>query len=50
VARFLTFQPDLTPATRAYCQAVRHHPLIAAWYEGAAAEPAAWLVETYENP
>jgi glutathione S-transferase len=50
VARFLTFQPDLTPATRAYCLAVRHHPLIAAWYDGAAAEPAAWLVETYENP
>jgi glutathione S-transferase len=50
VARFLTFHPDLTPANRAYCQAVRHHPLIAAWYDGAAAEPAAWLVDTYENP
>jgi glutathione S-transferase len=50
VARFLTYQPDLTPATNAYCQAVRNHPLVAAWYEGAGTEPAAWLVEKYENP
>ena len=50
VARFLTYQPDLTDATRAYCAAVRHHPLIAAWYDGAATEPDAWLVEKYENP
>jgi glutathione S-transferase len=50
VARFLTYQPDLAPATNAYCQAVRNHPLVTAWYEGAATEPAAWLVEKYENP
>jgi glutathione S-transferase len=50
VARFLTYQPDLTAATSAYCQAVRNHPLIAAWYDEAAKEPAAWLVEKYENP
>jgi glutathione S-transferase len=50
VARFLTYQPDMTPATNAYCHAVRNHPLVAAWYKGAATEPAAWLVEKYENP
>ncbi len=49
VARFLTFRPDLTPATAAYCAAVRAHPLLAAWYDGAAQEPEAWLQDKYEN-
>jgi glutathione S-transferase len=50
VARLLTFRPEITAASQAYCDAVRGHPLIAAWYDGAAAEPAAWLVDKYENP
>jgi glutathione S-transferase len=50
VARFRTFRPDLTAATRAYCAAVRQHPLVAAWYDAAAKEPAEWLVNKYENP
>ncbi len=50
VARFLTFKPDLTAAARAYCEAVRAHPLVAAWYEGAATEPPEWLQDKYENP
>jgi glutathione S-transferase len=50
VARFLTFQPELTAATRAYCEAIRAHPLITAWYDGAAKEPSDWLVDKYENP
>ena len=37
VTRFLTWQPDLSPASRAYCDAVRAHPLVAAWYDAAAA-------------
>lgn len=49
VARFLTYQPELTAGTRAYCEAVRAHPLVAAWYDGAAAEPASWLLDKYEN-
>jgi glutathione S-transferase len=49
VARFLGWQPSLTPATLAYCQAVRAHPLVAAWYDAAAAEPAEWLVADYET-
>ena len=49
VARFLTYQPELTADTRAYCEAVRAHPLVAAWYDGAAAEPASWLLDKYEN-
>ena len=50
VARFLTWQPELTAATRAYCDAVRAHPLVDQWYREAATEPAAWLLDRYENP
>ncbi len=31
VARFLTWKPELTAETRAYCDAVRAHLLVAAW-------------------
>ena len=50
VARFLTWQPDLTATSRAYCDAVRAHPLVARWYDEAAAEPTDWLLDKYENP
>lgn len=49
VTRFLTYQPVLSPQTRAYCEAVRNHPLIMEWYEIAAKEPKSWLVDKYEN-
>lgn len=50
VTRFLTWQPEIAPDTQAYCAAVRAHPLVAAWYDAAAAEPADWLVADYETP
>lgn len=50
VTRFLTWQPTLRPETRAYCDAVRAHPLMAAWYEAAAAEPGEWQLAEYESP
>jgi glutathione S-transferase len=50
VCRFLTWQPELAATSRAYCDAVRAHPLVARWYTEAAAEPAAWLLDKYENP
>ena len=50
VSRFLTWQPELSATSRAYCDAVRAHPLVARWYDEAAAEPAAWLLDKYENP
>ena len=50
VARFLTWQPELSATSRAYGDAVRAHPLVARWYTEAAAEPAAWLLDKYENP
>lgn len=49
VARFLTWKPELSAATLDYCNAVRNHPLVAEWYDGAAAEPEDWLIEQYEN-
>jgi glutathione S-transferase len=49
VTRFLSWNPELTAATRAYCDAVRAHPLVAEWYDGAAAEPAEWLLPDYET-
>ena len=50
VARFVTWAPVLAADTRAYMAAVRAHPLLERWYAEAAAEPAAWLLEKYENP
>lgn len=49
VARFLTYRPGLTEASEAYCAAVRAHPLVARWYEEAAAEPSSWFLPQYET-
>jgi glutathione S-transferase len=48
VCRLITYQPPLTPASRAYCEAVLAHPLMQAWYRDAAREPAEWHLEKYE--
>jgi glutathione S-transferase len=48
VARFLTYRPELSAASLAYCAAVRAHPLVSEWYDLAAAEPAEWLLAKYE--
>ena len=50
VTRFRTWQPEIGAATRAYCDAVRAHPLVAQWHRDAEAEPAEWLLDKYENP
>ena len=49
VARLLTYAPPLSEGSAAYCAAVRHHPLVAAWYEAAAGEPREWWIERYET-
>jgi glutathione S-transferase len=49
VARFLSWKPEVSFETTAYCAAVRAHELVAEWYDGAAAEPAEWLIEEYER-
>jgi glutathione S-transferase len=50
VARFITWKPEITPLSQAYCDAVRAHPLVDRWYREAAAEPADWLLPKYEDP
>ena len=50
VTRFLTWQPEIAADTKAYCDAVRAHPLVEEWYRLAAAEPAEWLIAKYESP
>ena len=49
VARFLGWKAEISARKRAYCAAVRGHPLVGEWYDGAAGEPADWLVEEYEK-
>jgi glutathione S-transferase len=49
VTRLLTWQPEISAGTRGYCDAVRTHPLVAAWYDGAAAEPDDWKLADYET-
>ena len=49
VTRFFTWRPEISDATRAYCDAVRAHPLVSDWYDGAAAEPDDWLLPDYET-
>lgn len=49
VTRFRTWQPELSATSRAYCDAVRAHPLVDQWHREAAAEPKEWLLEKYEK-
>jgi glutathione S-transferase len=49
VARFITFAPPLEKIAKAYCDAVRAHPLVAKWYDLAAKEPLSWQLEKYET-
>ena len=49
VARLLSYRPELAADSRAYCHAVREHPLVAEWYEAAAREPVAWRLAHYED-
>ena len=50
VCRFLTWQPALSETSKAYVATMRAHPLMERWYADAAAEPASWLLDKYENP
>jgi glutathione S-transferase len=50
VARFITWRPVLSATSHRYMAAVRAQPLVARWYDEATAEPAAWLLDRYENP
>jgi glutathione S-transferase len=49
IVRLLTYQPDVSDVTRAYCESIRAHPLVDEWYRDAAAEPDAWRLPKYET-
>lgn len=49
VTRFLSYGVSLAEDSRAYCDAVRNHPLVAEWYDDAAREPKEWLLDKYES-
>ncbi len=49
VARLLTYRPAISPASQSYCDAVRAHPLVDAWYRAAAEEPQSWVLAKYEH-
>ncbi len=49
VARFLGWGASVSAEAEAYCAAVRWFPLVAEWYDGAAAEPEDWLIDDYER-
>jgi glutathione S-transferase len=38
VMRFMTYSPTIEADTERYCEAVRSHPAVQAWVEGALAE------------
>lgn len=49
VARLLGWAVEVSDETAAYSTSVRAHPLVAEWYDEAAAEPDEWLIEEYER-
>ena len=49
VSRLLSYAVPLGERAAAYRDAVRAHPLMGAWYEAAASEPSAWLLDRYES-
>ena len=49
VSRLLSYDAVPDADARAYAEAVRAHPLVAAWYDAAAAEPAAWRLAATEG-
>ena len=49
VTRFLTYRPDISEESWAYCDAVRAHPLVEKWYRLAAEEPVEWRLQHYED-
>lgn len=48
VTRFLTYRPEISAEARAYCEAVRAHPLMSEWFAAAAKEPAEWKIASYD--
>ncbi|BCI67611.1 hypothetical protein AAJCM20276_22350 [Acetobacter aceti] len=49
VARFLSYDVEVSDSSRNYIKAVRRHPLMARWYEEAQREPSEWQVNAFET-
>ena len=49
VSRLISYDVALHDPAARYRDAVRAHPLLTEWYDAAAAEPAAWLLDRYEG-
>ncbi|GBQ27769.1 glutathione S-transferase family protein [Gluconacetobacter sacchari] len=49
IARFLSYDVALSTGAADYAAFLRAHPLVARWYDDAAAEPEAWRLERYES-
>ncbi|MCQ8278551.1 glutathione S-transferase N-terminal domain-containing protein [Acetobacteraceae bacterium KSS8] len=49
VARLDSYQVQTGESAAAYRAAVRAHPLVREWYDEAAAEPASWQLDRYED-
>ena len=49
VTRLLTYLPPIAADSRAYCDAVRAHPLVSEWYDAAGLEPMEWRRESDER-
>ena len=49
VTRFFTWKPEISDDTKAYCDAVRRHPLMQEWYDATSHEPESWCIAEYEN-
>ncbi len=49
VSRLLSYDVPIRARAAGYRDAVRAHPLVRAWYDAAAAEPASWLLDRYEG-
>lgn len=49
VARFLSYDVNVSDVSRAYVESVRKHPLMERWYEEADREPKEWLVDAFES-
>ncbi|MBL8806960.1 MAG: glutathione S-transferase family protein [Rhodospirillales bacterium] len=48
VARFRTWQPEISAGSQAYVDAVWNHPFMAQWVKDAMAEP--WTLAKYDTP
>jgi len=50
VFRFMTYQPELSPISQAYCATMLAHPLMIDWKDAASREPENWQIASMEAP